>query len=279
MVPLVPGPDLIERLRHAVLDEPGELFGGNAPFPAGTGPEQAEMLGGDEFDVEPTEVMEPSPVALVARAGRALLTFLQQPRELLSLAFVATGEASGHAFQIRALNRTGRTAHITLPTGLILADDSATLPPLAATARNAQSRDGVGYCVEFAKLPPRAGSLFRVAAPALQQRYKPSANLLRAGRFVDPSRYAAQADPARYGQSIQQWALWTKLENWNQDAFTSKFVERTKKNIADMKGRWSGDVEKVVRASAVTRWSDITHLTSIGSMVERLQADLTRTRQ
>jgi hypothetical protein len=269
--------------------------------------EQKEMAERFDLEIEPTEVMEPDPIAFMARAGRALLAWLRRPADGItalaaaatpldpriarvrgsrgeqvrpqdvSVAFIATGEASGPAFIVKVLNRTGKRVNVSLNDGVILAPAAGTLPARAVNARGTSSHTIVGYCVEHAKLTPSAGAIFAVAPPAVQQRYKSVTNVLRSGRLLDRfKRLSPQPDAENYGHSVRQWALWTKLEGWNQDRFTSQFLERTKKNIADMKGKWTKDVEKVVRDSAVTRWTDIGKILQIGRWIDVNEKELRR---
>jgi hypothetical protein len=85
-----------------------------------------------------------------------------------------------------------------------------------------------------------------------------------------------QGDAASYGHSVQQWALWTKLEGWSPERFTSQFLERTKKNISEMKGKWNKDVEKAVRDSAVGRWADIGKVLRVAKWIDAHEHELRR---
>jgi hypothetical protein len=301
------GPKTMEELRDEILGKPDEPWTYEQLDRDREHYEQMEMLERFDYDAEPTEVMEPDPIAILARAGRALLSWLRRPAERasavaavarpldsriarvrgsngeqvraqdVSVAFIATGEASGQAFTIKVLNRTGKRVRISLPDGVILAPAAGSVPARALNARGTTNRAVIGYCVEHAKRTPSAGAVFAVAAPSVQQRFKGVTNVLRSGRLLERfKRLSPQGDAESYGHSVQQWALWTKLEGWNHDRFTSQFVERTKKNISEMKGKWNKDVEKAVRDSAVGRWADIGKILRVGKWIDAHEHELRR---
>jgi hypothetical protein len=300
-------PKTMEDLANEILGKPDEPWTYEQLDRDREHYEQMEMLERFEFEAEPTEVMEPDPIAFIARAGRALLSWLRRPadgasalaaaaRPLdsriarvrgsggeqvrpqdVSVAFIATGEASGQAFTVKVLNRTGKRVRISLPDGVVLAPAAGSVPARAVNARGTSSHPIVGYCVEHAKQTPSAGALFAVAPPSVQQRYKSVTNVLRSGRLLERfKRLTPQGDAASYGHSVQQWALWTKLEGWSPERFTSQFLERTKKNISEMKGKWNKDVEKAVRDSAVGRWADIGKVLRVAKWIDAHEHELRR---
>jgi len=95
--------------------------------------------------------------------------------------------------------------------------------------------------------------------PAIQQRLRPLRNVLKAGReLADAGRLHPDSEPKGYADSITQWAIWSQLEGWDEPAFGREFVERTKKNVTELKKPWSKALEQAVRSAIPNRWRDIT---------------------
>jgi hypothetical protein len=186
----------------------------------------------------------------------------------LRVTFVATGNASGDAFRMRVFNPGSTPILVNVPDGLVLEPVRGSVP--GATA-NAQQFNVPGYCVEFAKLPPPAGSVYRIADKATQERLKPVRYILQAARALDKDLHP-DSDPALYAQAIRQYALWSRIENWDQKTFGEKFVERTKKNIVDAKQPWTREMETAIRAVVPNRWQDITRvLAQAGTLMSAAQ--------
>jgi hypothetical protein len=81
--------------------------------------------------------------------------------------------------------------------------------------------------VNYAKEPPDPDELFRVAPPEVQEQYKPIRAVIRAGReLAEAGKFSPDSEPKAYVESIRQYALWTKLEGWDQQKFADHFVER-----------------------------------------------------
>jgi hypothetical protein len=114
-----------------------------------------------------------------------------------------------------------------------------------------------GYCVEAAKLPPASGDVFLAAPRAAQAQFKPGKVVRLAGDFAAAHGYLRpQGDAATYGRSITQYAIWTKLEHWDEARFTNEFLARTRNDMQQAKKPWSSETEKTLRALAPARWHD-----------------------
>jgi hypothetical protein len=114
------------------------------------------------------------------------------------------------------------------------------------------------YCLEFTKLPPDEGMLYRIAPQPTQDRYKPILSVLHAGRMLAASgKLHPDSDPAEYADAIRQYALWSRLENWGEQEFTNEFLEHTKKNAQSMQVKWTKQMEQAILSLAPGRWRDI----------------------
>ncbi|MFN2421690.1 MAG: hypothetical protein ABR527_10010 [Gemmatimonadota bacterium] len=116
----------------------------------------------------------------------------------------------------------------------------------------------LGYCLNFAKRVPEAGTIYRIAGPEAQKAFEPLARVLEAAERVrQAGRLAADADPEGYFQFISQWAVWTKENGFDRDAFGDAFVEHVKRNVEQAGQRWTDEVEAEVRRNVPQRWRDI----------------------
>jgi hypothetical protein len=175
---------------------------------------------------------------------------------------VATGASSGDAFNIQVVDPSGEPVRVVAPDGLVLqpirqtGNRAATQAPAAAAADPASKV--VGYCLEYLKPPPPKDALYQVAPDALQQKYAPMRRILEAGRaLVEQGLLKPDSDPAAYATFIQQWALWTKLENWNFSEFAREFVDRTRKNVENMGRQWTPAMDAALKTAAPNRFNDI----------------------
>jgi hypothetical protein len=178
----------------------------------------------------------------------------------IAFSFVANGNASGEAFELLVANPSGQLQEIRAPDGLILepvARGSAK-PVSPAPGQKLSSHKLNAYCVKYDKDPPDPDAIYRVAAPQIQEQYKPIRFVIRAGReLAAAGKFHPDSDPAAYILSIRQYALWTKLENWNEQQFADVFVEKTHRIAAESKVEWNKDMEQAIRALVPGRWRDI----------------------
>jgi hypothetical protein len=177
----------------------------------------------------------------------------------LVVSLVATGGSTGLVLRIQALNNTGIALSLGAPDGLVL-------QPLKQIAQTAVQKladklptQGLNaYCLDFAKLPPAAGTLYRVADQTLQRRYAPLRNILQAGReLAAQGQLHPDSDPTAYLDAAKQWAVWSRIEKWNAPDFERHFVERTRLNILATRQPWTKELETRVRQLVPNRWHDI----------------------
>jgi hypothetical protein len=168
-------------------------------------------------------------------------------------------------FKVTAVNSTGRPQAISASEGLVLEAVRRAAPPRTprrpGTGRATKTLEG--YCLEFAKDPPPADTLYRVASPATQKRFAPIRDVLRAAaRLAADGLLQADGDLARYTEFIKQYAVWSRLEHWTPAKFAEAFLERTKRNFAAAKQPWTREVEQTVRNATPGRWADIQRVLS-----------------
>jgi len=190
---------------------------------------------------------------------RALAASPEQEGNDLAVSLVATGSSTGQVFSLRALNTGEKAVNVSGPDGLVL---EALRDPAKAAAQRLQSeirsQPVSGYCLEFGKLPPAAGTLYRIGEPASQRQFGPLVHILQASRkLAAEGRLHPDSDAAGYGDAIKQWALWSRLETWSAGDFERHFVERTRKNVEASRQPWSKALEDRVRRLAPNRWRDI----------------------
>jgi hypothetical protein len=202
----------------------------------------------------------PSTEPTIAEGSSSKFSSALPSAEGLAFSIVANGNLGTDALEFRVHDPSGRLkGNIALPEGMVL-------EPLKVGARNpvdpargsAVSQQLTAYCLDMAKLPPEPGQLYRLAPPAVQEKYKPVRAILEAGRKLAA---AGQLHPdsaaAAYADFVRQHALWAELEHWSEQKFTEVFLERTKKNAEHMNVKWTKEMEDTLRAAAPGRWRDI----------------------
>lgn len=179
----------------------------------------------------------------------------------LVVSIVATGNTSGEAFQLQVVNRSGVKRKLFAPDGLALQPLKEGLKnPLQSVAGNLVRKHPIlGYCLEFLKLPPKPGTLYRIADQAVQERFKPVARILNATReLARTGGLHPDTDIGAYLTSIKQYAIWTKLEGWNEPKFGQAFLAKTKQNVQALGRPWTKQVEETIKKAIPGRWRDIT---------------------
>jgi len=173
---------------------------------------------------------------------------------------IANGNASGEAFEFQVFDSTGKLKEIRVPDGLILEPlERGSVQPVAGKPGEKKSSHRLSaYCVNYDKDAPEPNGLYRIAAPQIQEQYKPVRSVMRAGReLAAAGKFHPDSDPAAYVLAIRQYALWTKLENWNEQQFADVFVEKTRRIAVESKVEWNKDMEQAIRALVPGRWRDI----------------------
>jgi hypothetical protein len=108
--------------------------------------------------------------------------------------------------------------------GSVLKDFQKQTQGLASTQVRAD-----GYCLEFLREPPPAGTLYRVAGEDVQKRFQAMRSILRAARsLMDDGALAPDSDPEQF-HSMVQWALWSKERGFDPGSFVDAFAARRRR--------------------------------------------------
>ena len=187
----------------------------------------------------------------------------------MAVSLVATGNSTGEVFRIHGLERFGLPVALASPEGLVLEPLKQKVQAVTGKLKGGLPGQSVtGYCVDFAKLPPAAGTVYRVADERIQQQFAPLRKVLQAAQKVaDAGRLNPDSNPASYLDSIKQWAIWSRLEKWDVANFERHFVEHTRKGIEGRKLSWTKDIERQVRQLVSNRWSDINSVWSAADAI------------
>jgi hypothetical protein len=178
-----------------------------------------------------------------------------------TLYFESLGVSTGEAFEVRVLgadlpvvvNGAVAVEPVQVPPG-----DRARIEEEVGRSASGPAFNAIGYCLNFAKNVPQAGTIYRIAGPEAQRAFQPIARILEAAdRVREAGRLATDADPEGYFQFISQWAIWTKENGFDMEAFGDAFVEHVKRNIEQAGQTWADEVEGEVRRHVPQRWRDI----------------------
>ena len=228
--------------------------------------------------------LRPATSAWMTRSGRwsadsrrpwAIETDEEQPRaqqrsKPVQMLLTSLGQSTGQAFDLQVFNGTGRSFKLAAQSLVVqpLKDEvkkqvQGGMQQLIRSTSNPIAAKINGYCLEFLKLPPTAGTIFKIAAPELQQRFAPMRKIMDASRQVQQlGQLRPDSNPEGYFHSIRQWAMWSVQEKLNANTFANAFVEHTKKAVTAQKQPWSKQTEDVVRQAAPNRWNDIQRILS-----------------
>lgn len=210
----------------------------------------------DIWDVRPSPAKVESVLAWMLRGIVAKLDAAVAPSRV-GVAVVATGESSGDALVVQVSGPLSGGGRVLASDGLVLEATTQTVAmPKGSPSTITSALEG--FCAEFTKLPPPPGTVYKVAAAKQQQRLKPMRHIMRAAnQLAAAGKLHPDSSPAAYATSIKQYAVWTRIEKWNRDAFFKNFLERTKKNALAVKQPWSDAVEAQVKKLLPNRWDDI----------------------
>jgi len=125
-------------------------------------------------------------------------------------------------------------------------------------AEGAASFSADGYCLEFERAVPPAGTMYRLAPREVQSAHAPVRRMLAASRNLrQRGALAPDSDPERYFHTMRQWAIWTFEQGFDEEGFEEAFVLRTRENFRSAGAEWNDEVEGAVRALVPNRWRDV----------------------
>jgi len=187
---------------------------------------------------------------------------------------VANGASSGEALELQVFDPSGKVKNVAMREGIALEplEKTSARPVAEAAPKGVKvvSKPITIYCAEYSKAPPEPGMQYRIAPRSIQQQYASARPVLLAGRkLAAAGMLHPDSNPKAYVDSVRQYALWTKLEGWNQQQFTDHFVERTRKNAEALHVQWTPQMENALRNAAPGRWKDISRVLELAKIISR----------
>jgi hypothetical protein len=206
------------------------------------------------------------PPALNAALARARETDATQAPSTLPITTIlqANGNSQGEAFEMTIVNNGPNPLKV-LGSGVVvepikrelqnqLRQQLAKIVP----GPNVLKRNVEAYCLQYALAPPTPGMLFQIAGPALQERFKPAGMIMNAARQLGVAgALNPDSNPKSYLESIKQYAIWTKFENWDVKKFGEVLLDKTKQAATAAKANWTGQMQSALLAAVPNRWRDI----------------------
>jgi hypothetical protein len=219
----------------------------------------AWMTGARRWSVEPRRPWSIDDAGVQARPGRSPF---KQPVQML---LTSLGQSTGQAFDLQVFNGSGNSFKLAAQSLVVepLRDEvkqqvQRGMQQLIRSTANPVTAKINGYCLEMLKLPPAAGTIFKIASPQLQQRFAPMRKIMDASRRVQRlGQLRPDSNPDGYFNAIRQWSMWTVQEKLNEKTFSNAFVEHTKKLVTGQKQAWTKDAEETIKKAAPNRWNDI----------------------
>jgi hypothetical protein len=190
------------------------------------------------------------------------------------VSIVSTGNSSGEAFQLQVRDPSGQTRTASVPEGTVLVatEPGSEKPAASRGTAGMLTQQLSGFCLQFAKLPPAAGMVYKIASPAMQQNFAPLKQILQAGRtLAEKGKLHPDSEPNAYADSIRQYAVWSKQEGWDQKKFGDEFIDRTKKNAEARNVKWTPVIEQALRGAIPGRWADITQVLNVAQSWQKAQ--------
>jgi hypothetical protein len=173
---------------------------------------------------------------------------------------VANGNSSGKAFELQVQDPSGQFKRVVLPDGVVLEPAAMKDPEVKAASETGKllRQEITAFCLEFAKLPPEVGMLYKIADAEKQRKYRPAHYALDAGYEMGLNgEFNPDMDAKAYIDFTRQNAAWAIQGDWDEQQFTQHWIERTQKNAQAMHIAWSKPMEDALRAAAPNRWRDI----------------------
>jgi hypothetical protein len=171
------------------------------------------------------------------------------------------GRSSGEAFRMVVANESPAPVKIT-GSAFVLEPVARVTEAELEGALNALDRVSTttvtidAYCLEYAKAPPTAGTIFRLAPAAVQDRFGWTRQIFDATRkLADAKQLVADVGELKdYVDAIRQWALWTREEKYDERGFGEAFVDHARKNVEAGGTRWTREIETAFRGLVPGRW-------------------------
>jgi hypothetical protein len=159
---------------------------------------------------------------------------------------VSNGKSSGQALDLHASDPSGQLRRVVVPPGTVLepVKQGSAKPVADHKTRGATEVKQLltAYCLEFSKLPPDEGLLYRIAPQSVQVKFQSTRSVLHAAHKLGVD------------DDTTQYAVWTDVGGWDEQQFAQRFMEHSKKNAEAMNVKWTSQFESAVRAVVPERW-------------------------
>ncbi len=181
---------------------------------------------------------------------------------------ISLGTSTGEAFDIQIVNNGTEPVRLT-GDGVVVRPiksgaDKGLQSEILQAAKRTQGPTKVranAYCLEFKLDPPERGKLFEVADASTQDAYGPAREILHASRRLEEAgQLEPDSDPTDYFHAIRQWTIWVREENFDLPGYRDAFIARARKNLANMKGKWTKELEGALTSLVPHRWDEITKI-------------------
>ena len=176
--------------------------------------------------------------------------------------FTSLGATSGEAFRMVLVNEGDTPVEVS--------GDGFVLEPLARLSQADVDRElqrlksqkratvtALGYCLEFAKLAPPAGMIFRLASEPVQEKFAGARPVLGAAKTLLDEGKLQGGQGAAYLHAVRQWSIWTLEQKFDEPRFTRAFLDHSRKNLESAGRRMTPELEAQIRQLLPARWQDI----------------------
>jgi hypothetical protein len=178
---------------------------------------------------------------------------------------LATGGSTGPVAQFFAINRSGSPVRIDPQTVVLepVAISGEVQGRVAALLEQYVAAGGAAtvlnaYCLEFLRQPPAAGTLLRLATPAVAAPFARYRGVLDAARRLrDAGALHPDSDPEGYFHATRQWAIWTDAEGFDRSGFEAAFLDKTRATLAEAGTEWTDELRAAVTELIPNRWDDV----------------------
>jgi hypothetical protein len=129
-----------------------------------------------------------------------------------------------------------------------------------------------GFCFEFDKQVPQAGTAYVFASPSEQQRFEPLARVMEAGkRVLDAGGLTPDTQLDTYYPAITQWAIWAREKGFDMESFGDAWLGHVRKNAEQSGQPFTDELARIVNERVPGRWRDIQRILEEADRIARPQ--------
>jgi hypothetical protein len=193
------------------------------------------------------------------QASGALGTAMTEIEAVPSVLLVSLGTSTGEAFRAYVLGDGPPSIE-----GMAMLKPVDASPAVVAQLEQRMRSAGAalttveGFCFEFDKQVPQAGTAYVFASPSEQQRFEPLARVMEAGkRVLDAGGLTPDTQLDTYYPSITQWAIWTREKGFDMESFGEAWLGHVRKNAEQSGQPFTEELARIVQERVPGRWRDI----------------------